>query len=203
VGAMPSPRRRLRAEWRTAAGVVVAVEPAKEEIAARAEELAAAYDDAHNRAMMGNTMSFTASDVVAHYASMAANGARQFFLYDGVALAGDGDVRRIADQAGELAILVLDPRAQGRGLGTRFAVVLHALAFRALGLERAYVTILPSNVASRRLFAKLGYTVDATAEARAYADDPSDVAMSLTRGDFERTHAGALDEIDVGALDPG
>jgi RimJ/RimL family protein N-acetyltransferase len=186
--------RRLRAEWATAAGTLLAFEPSPAEVRARAAELAVAYNDTHNRAMMANTIEFTDRDVVSHYEAMAAEGARQLFLYDRTrdAFVGDADFRNIAGGRGEFAILIAAQGAQGKGLGTRFAILLHALAFRAFGLERVYVTILPQNAPSRRLFAKLGYGVDTSPEARAYVDHELDVSMSLAKGEFERAHAAAI-----------
>src|SRR6516225_4576774 len=50
---------------------------------------------------------------------------------------------------------------------------------RTLGLARVYVTILPENAASLRLFDKLGYLRDESPEARAHVDHPTDVSLSL------------------------
>lgn len=74
---------------------------------------------------------------------------------------------------------------------------MHVFAFRGLTLERLYVTILPENAASRRLFEKVGYTIDTSPEARAYADDRRDVSMSITRSDFERAHPAAMAEVRI------
>lgn len=189
------PARRFRVEWSGAQGVLAAVEPTLEEVRARARELAAAYNDPHNSQMIANTIEFSAADVVVNFEQMAQEGARQFFLYDGASFAGDADIRNIVGGAAELAILIAARPAQGKGLGTRFATLLHVFAFRGLGLERLYVTILPENAASRRLFEKLGYSIDASPEARAYADDPRDVSMSIQRGDFERSHPAAMAEV--------
>lgn len=189
------PLRRLRAEWQTGAGLFVAVEPSPEDVRLRAGDLAAAYNDAHNRAMMANTIDFDEADVVAHYASMAGEGARQFFLHDRETFIGDADFRNLDRGEGEFAILIAAREAQGKGLGTLFARLLHALAFRALGLERVYVTILPQNVASRRLFRKLGYENDATPAARARVDHELDLAMSITRNAFARTDPDAMRDV--------
>jgi RimJ/RimL family protein N-acetyltransferase len=88
--------------------------------------------------------------------------------------------------------MIASRAAQGKGLGTRFALLVHAFAFRTLGLERLYVSILPHNAASRRLFEKLGYRADTSAQARTYADEADDVTMSVRRADFERTHDASL-----------
>jgi RimJ/RimL family protein N-acetyltransferase len=197
---MPVPR--LRAEWSSAvpgARALVAIEPTDAELAARAPDLAAAYNDPYNSAMMANSIAFTADDVRLHYAAMAAKGARQFFLYEGDVFVGDADFRSLAQGTAEFAILVLARERQGRGLGTGLALLLHALAFRALDLERLYVTILPQNAASRRVFAKVGYAVDTSPAARAYVDEELDVSMSLARHDFERSHADVLADVRITA----
>jgi RimJ/RimL family protein N-acetyltransferase len=210
---MPVPR--LRAEWPCAwndgneareaqepseTGRLVAIEPTDAELAFRAPELAAAYNVPHNSAMMANTIAFTAEDVRAHYAAMAATGARQFFLYAGDELVGDADFRGLSEGRGEFAILVLAPTRQGKGLGTRLAILLHALAFDALALERVYVTILPQNIASRRLFEKVGYSSDASSVARSYVDEELDISMSIGRREFAQIHAGVIAEIAVRAI---
>ena len=181
---------KIRVEWDVEGDVLVAVEPLPAEVEAHAEALAAAYNEAHNRAMMAHSTEMSPADVVEHYASMAAAGARSFLLFRDGVLAGDADLRHVEHaRRAELAILIAARAAQGRGLGTRFALMLHAFAFRELRLERVYVTIVPANAASLRLFEKLGYQPDARPEARAYADDAADVSLSLARDDFERAHA--------------
>ena len=181
---------RYRIEQRAADGVLVALEPTAEEVREHAPALAAAYNDPHNSAMMGNTTAMSPLDVIDHFASLRASGGRPFLLLDGGALAGDADLRHIERGQAEMAILVAPRAAQGRGLGTRFARMLHAFGFGTLGLERVFVTILPQNAASLRLFEKLGYALDASAEARAFAEGPSDVSLSLARAAFEQVHAG-------------
>jgi RimJ/RimL family protein N-acetyltransferase len=77
--------------------------------------------------------------------------------------------------------------------------MLHAFAFRALGLARLYVTIVPENGASLRVFAKLGYGDDASETARAFADDPRDVSLSLARDSFERAHGERVSAVRFAA----
>jgi RimJ/RimL family protein N-acetyltransferase len=191
--------RRLRVEWMTDAGALTAVEPTRAEIVERAAEIAAAYNDPHNHAMLGNTIRFTEADVVENYESMAAEGARQFFLFEGGVFAGDADLRNIADGSAELAILIAARAAQGKGLGTRFATLLHVFAFRELAVERVYVTFIAENAASRRIFEKIGHAVDDGAHARSLVDDARDVSMSIGRADFERKNAEAMGQVRVGA----
>ena len=76
--------------------------------------------------------------------------------------------------------------SQGRGLGTRFALMLHAFGYDVLGLERIYISVIPANAASRRLFEKLGYQPDDSPEARALIDEETDLTMSLARSAFDR-----------------
>ena len=180
--------------------MLVALEPTLDAVRAHAAALAASYNEPYNRAMMGHTGEFSESDVVAHYEMMEEEGARQFFLYRGEAFAGDADFRHIAGGRGEFAILIAARAAQGKGLGTRFAIMLHVLAFRAMGLERVYVTILPENLASLRLFEKIGYALDDGPEARSYVDEERDVSMSIGKRDFERAHLAVLGEIRVREL---
>ena len=100
-------------------------------------------------------------------------------------LAGDADFRNIRGGTAEFAILIGNRGTQGRGIGTRFAVILHVFAFRILRLARVYVSIIPSNAASRRLFEKLGYQIDDSPEARDTIDEDSDVTMSIDQDRFE------------------
>ncbi len=186
---------KLRMEWAVGDGVLAAIEPTPEEVAAAAEALALAYGDPHNSAMMALSGAMSAGDVVEHYAGMKPPTARPFLLQRDGVLVGDADLRHIEGGRGEVAILIGARAEQGRGLGTRFALMLHAFAFRGLGLDRVYATIVPENAASLRLFEKLGYRADDGPTARSYVDEPTDVSLSVSRVDFERAHR--LDEIRI------
>jgi RimJ/RimL family protein N-acetyltransferase len=126
------------------------------------------------------------ADVIDHYESLYAQGARAFLLFRAGALAGDGDVRGITRGRGEFAFLIASPDAQGKGLGTRFATMIHAIAF-AQGLERMYASVVPENVASRRVFEKLGYTEDRSPTAREYGD-VGDIILAIDRSTFLGRH---------------
>ncbi len=191
------PQRRFRIEWPGEAGLLTAIEPTLEEVAAHAGELAGAYNDPHNAPMMGHTERYSEKDVVEHYREMAAEGARQFLLFRDGRLMGDADIRGMDAGRAEFAVMVGARSAQGKGLGTRFALMLHAFAFRSLKLGRLLVTIVPHNTASRRMFEKLGYRVARDVEARVYVDEEDDVVMSINRADFERLHAGTLADIRI------
>jgi len=134
--------------------------------------------------------------VLEHYRGLTEGGARPFLFYRGGALAGDGDLRGIEGAAAEFAFLITDPEAQGHGLGTRFAIMVHALAFGPLALERVYASVIPANTASRRVFQKLGYTTDEDALARAYADD-GDLVMSIDRATFAQHHGDAAAQVRI------
>ena len=139
-------------------------------------------------------------DVADYFGGMGQAGGRLFLLFCDGALAGDADFRHVEESHAEFAIMIGARSGQGKGLGTRFALMLHAFAFRELGLARVYVTILKENAASRRLFEKLGYTLDASATARGFADHEDDVAMSIGRDEFERAQADVLSSIRMVAL---
>ena len=87
------------------------------------------------------------------------------------------------------------------GLGTGFALMLHAFGFAPppLGadLDTIYASVVPANVASRRVFAKLGYHDDDGAAARAYADEPGDDVLAIARATFVERHHHALAAITL------
>ena len=165
-----------------------AYEPTCAEVAAAAPRLAGFYNEPYNRAMLSHVEDLSARDVVAHYRDLAAEGGKPFLLDDDGRLVGDADLRRIENGRAEAAILIGDRAVQGRGLGTRFGVMLNAFAFRSLRLGRVYASIIPENAASLRLFAKLGYERDDSRLARRYADEPSDVTLSLSPARFDELH---------------
>lgn len=179
--------------------VLRAIEPTRDEILAAAPALASFYNDPYNRRMMANTVAMSAADVVASFDELRASGARPFLLYAGQRLMGDGDLRHLDRHAnaGEVAILIGERASQGRGLGTRFAALLHAFGFRILGLDRIYASILPDNAPSLRLFARLGHTPDGGAAAQAFTDDPGDVTLSVARAAFEEAARALLADVRV------
>lgn len=192
---------RARLAWTIAGLELVALEPTAGEVAAHAEALVAAYNDPANATLLGHTDELNQSDVLESYADLADDGARQFLLYVDGELAGDADLRGIADGAAEFAFLIGRPAAQGKGLGTRFAQLIHGFGFapapRGLGLERIYASVVPSNTASLRVFAKLGYVEDRTADARRWADAPDDVVLVIDRATFAARHPGLIDELTL------
>jgi len=175
-----------------------AIEPTPDELAQHAATLAAGYNEPRNAGLMGHTAELSPAEVIEHYTETIAAGMRAFLLFSGGELAGDADLRGLRDGSAEFAFMIAMPSAQGKGLGTRFATMIHAFAFRALGLARIYASIVPHNTASRRVFEKLGYVVDDSAAARAYADEPDDVTLMLDRATFERVTGPPLADIRAG-----
>jgi len=188
----------VRIEWTTDIGELVAVEPQLSDIAAHAGELAAGYNDPDNARLMGHVEPFSAADVVDHYQSMWRDGARAFLLSVEGKLVGDADLRGMRGAAAEFAFMIAARDQQGKGLGTKFALMVNAFAFRNLKLERVYASIAPQNRASRRVFEKLGYAVDSSAEGRAFADEAGDETMVIARETFEHIHAAALAQLRLG-----
>lgn len=182
---------------------LVGREPTRAEVVAAAPKLVAFYNEPYNRAMLAHEEALTVKDVVAHYRGLASEGSRPFLLeLDGL-LVGDGDLRHVEKDRAEVAILIGERAVQGKGLGTRFGVMLHAFAFRTLGLRRLYASIIPANVASLRLFAKLGYEADETPAARRYIDEPDDVTLSLTAERFDALHGALAARLKISARTRG
>ena len=184
-------RGRYLIELKDGADALRAVEPTSTEVAKVASRLASFYNEPHNQAMLAHEEASAVSDVVAHYRGLASEGAHAFLLEFNGAMVGDADLRHVEVGQAEFAILIGDRTIQGKGLGTRFGIMLHAFAFRALGLRRLYASIIPANAASLRLFEKLGYERDDSAAARRYIDEPDDVTLSLAFERFDDLH-GAL-----------
>jgi RimJ/RimL family protein N-acetyltransferase len=186
---------RWTVEWQGVAETLLAFEPTAAELVRAAPTLAAFYNDHYNRAMMSNTVAFKAADVVDHIALLQAKGERPFLLERDGILVGDADFRHLTATDAEFAILVGRRDEQGKGMGTRFATLLHAFAFFGLGLEQLFVSIIPENEPSQRLFLRLGYARDDGAAARRFADEESDLTYSLGRADFQGRFAKILPEI--------
>ena len=180
--------------WRAHDGQLCAREPTAAEVVAAAAQLSSWYNEDHNRAMMSNEALMNSADVCEHYDKVSREGGRNFLLFFNGRLIGDADLRNINPPSGtaEFAILIGERQLQGRGFGTRFALILHALAFEKLRLQRLYVSIIPANYASLRLFEKLGYQRDNSPAARSYIDDENDITMSFGRDEFLRLHGDIL-----------
>ena len=176
---------------------LTALEPTPEELVRYAKQLSYGYNEPHNAEMMGHTFVLSPDDVIETYRENLAAGMRAFFLFERGMLAGDGDLRGLRDGAAEFAFMIGMPTAQGKGLGTRFATMIHAFGFRELALARIYASVVPHNAASRRVFEKLGYVDDDSPSARAYADEPGDVTLALDRAAFEAAHAKVLARIQI------
>ncbi|NVB78278.1 MAG: GNAT family N-acetyltransferase [Kofleriaceae bacterium] len=178
-------------------GSLVALEPTPAEILEHAAELSAGYNEPTNAELMGHTSAISPAEVVESYTESIAAGMRAFLLFDAGTFVGDGDLRGIRGDTAEFAFMVAARASQGKGLGTRFALMIHAFGFRTLELSRIYASVVPHNTASRRVFEKLGYVVDDSPAAREYADEPGDVVLALDRKAFLASHAAVLDQIRI------
>jgi RimJ/RimL family protein N-acetyltransferase len=185
--------KRYAIEW----DELTALEPTPAEIAQHAAALSAGYNEPRNAELMAHTALISPEEVIETYADGASAGTRAFLLLARGELAGDADLRGVRDTTAEFAFMIAMPSAQGKGLGTRFALMVHAFGFCELSLATIHASVVPHNTASRRVFEKLGYIVDDSAAAREYADEPDDVTLTLARATFETTHAKALAQIRI------
>ncbi len=180
-------------------GLLTAIEPTLDDVRAHATTLADGYNEPHNAALMGHAERIAPAEVVDIYAGMLSSGARPFLLSCNGQLVGDGDLRGFDRGAAEFAFMIAAPSLQGKGLGTRFALMLAAFGFRDAGLAIIYASVVPENTASRRVFEKLGYRVDDSPRAREYADEATDIVLSVDREMFERQNAAAIAELQIRA----
>lgn len=189
--------------WTTPLGELRVVDAIGRDLVEHAPALAAAYNDPHNMRLLGHTAELTVDDVVEHYRTLWQRGDEPFLLFRDGVLVGDADIRAIGmtpaphgreEATGEFAFLIAAPTNQGKGLGTAFATMIHTRVFRHAELDRVYASIIPENVASRRVFEKLGYTVDTSESARGFGDE-GDVVMSLDRPTFLSRYADAVAQI--------
>jgi len=187
----------IRIEWTHEGLTYIAIEASIEDVRTHADALALAYNDPKNASLLGHDEPHTADDVVDHYADLLAEGGRAFLLFHDGKLDGDSDLRDIHDNIAEFAIMIGAPDAQGKGLGTRYAIMIHAFGFQRAGLSRIYSSIVAHNVGSRRMFDKLGYQVDDSAAARAHAEEPDDIVLVIDRATFERLHASTLAQLKI------
>ncbi|MBL0214082.1 MAG: GNAT family N-acetyltransferase [Myxococcales bacterium] len=190
---------RFSIEWDTEVGRLTALEPAPQDVMAHAADLAAGYNDPRNVELLGHEEPISEDEVVELYADMIDDGARAFLLFRDGEIVGDGDLRGLRDGAAEFAFMIAAPKHQGKGLGSRFAIMIHAFGFQTLELARIYASVVPHNVASRRVFERMGYQLDDGPEARSFADEPTDITFGIDRETFERQHATQLAGIRITA----
>jgi RimJ/RimL family protein N-acetyltransferase len=188
---------RLVVEWRVGDARLRLVEPTTEEVRAHAATLAECYNEPRNRALLTNEHEFAPEDVVEQFDEMRRDGGRPFLLFSDDAMMGDCDLRHVEGSTAEFAIMVGAREHQARGLGTRFATMLHALAFGRLGMKRVYATVRPENAGSRRMLEKVGYVLDESPEARRFADAEDDVCVSVDAASFARAQGSAIAAVQV------
>lgn len=180
-------------------GKLIVFEPTEAEVLVAAPVLAIFNNDRHNSAMLTNTQEMTASKIVESYEFLRTNNGRPFLLEREGVLMGDADFRNISGSTAEFAILVGSRAQQSRGLGTRYAAMMHVAAFRVLGLERVYASIVPTNVASRRMVEKLGYQIDQSSFASSFAEEKDDIVMSIDWLRFELASEELMSEVTITA----
>jgi RimJ/RimL family protein N-acetyltransferase len=191
--------QRYRIDWPAPVGHLAALEPTIDDVREHAVTLAAGYNEPRNAVLMGHTSHIEPEEVVEVYAAMFAGGARPFLVFTDDALVGDADLRGFVDGTAEFAFMIGAPNLQGKGLGTRVAIAVAAFGFRVADLRVIYASVVPHNVASLRVFHKVGFRVDGSEPARAYADEPDDIVLSIDRATFERDNAAALAELQIAA----
>ena len=177
---------RYRIAWATPAGLVTAIEPTPDEVRAHAAELARGYNDPANAALMGHTSEISEDEVVDSYAELIDDGGRAFLAFLDGDFVGDADLRGIHGGGAEFAFMIGAPKTQGKGLGTKLATMLCKFGFETIGLRTIYGSVVPENVASRRVFEKLGFWLDDTPAAREFADEPGDLVMAIDKATFAR-----------------
>jgi RimJ/RimL family protein N-acetyltransferase len=187
------PDALFEVEYRDEQNLLRAFEPTPDEVRTAAARLSSYYNDEHNRAMLTHEDDMAVEEVFAYYTESREQGDRLFLLEQDGVLVGDADFRNFDGESAEYAIMIGARNLQGRGLGRKFTTMLHAWAFRGLGLHRVYVTILPANRASVRLFEQLGYGPDTSPRARSLIDEESDVSLSVERSLFELQHRAMMD----------
>lgn len=184
----------LRMTWN--GRTLSAREPTPTEMQEAAPILAQWYSETYNRQMMDGQV-MTSEEALETLEAAQVRGDRPFLLYvDGV-LAGDADFRHLAQLTGEFAIMIGQREAQGHGLGTAFARMLHRFAFRVLQLQIVYLTVLEANFAGRRCYEKLGYAQDYGETARVFIESERDIPMSLSRATFESLDASTASLLEI------
>lgn len=185
---------RTQLHW----GTLTLREPDPADVERYADVLAHAYNDPKNAPLLGHADEIDHADVIEHYAALADEG-HAFMLFNGDRLVGDGDLRGITDGAAEVALLIADPSAQGKGLGTKLVLLLTTFGFRVLDLDTIFASVAPQNTASKRVFEKLGFWLDASPRARSFAETPDDLVFALDRAAFDCLHSTIVAGIVIAA----
>ena len=167
-------------EWPQGDGLLTAHEPTQDEVRAAAPLLAHWYNEPVNRALLTNNVDLQPAEVAARFDELGAAGDRPLLLLVDGRLVGDCDLRHLETDRAEYAVLVGARELQAKGLGGRFTAMVLALAFGPLGLDRVYISVIPGNQGSLRMFTKLGFTVDDSVDARRYAEVPEEICLSLS-----------------------
>ena len=121
-----------RIDWTSDAGQSRAFEPTPDEVAQHAGALAAGYNDPRNAPLHGpHRPRSSPTRSIEHYADMPPTKARASSCCSATARSpATATCAASADGAAEFAFMIGAPSAQGKGLGTRFATMIHAFGFR-------------------------------------------------------------------------
>lgn len=172
--------------------------PQAQEVRRYAEMLAHFYNDEHNRVMMDHSDEHTPEDILELYADTSPDTIRFFIEADGVFL-GDADLRHIdrARRTAEYAVMIGARAAQGKGWGTRVTIMITYFAFAELDLQTVYLSVIPTNVAGRRAYEKVGYQRDHSEAGKQFREHPDDIVMSVDRATFMARHGDVLSGITI------
>ncbi len=174
--------RGIELKWKTEVGVLRARHPTRVELAAAAPAVTDWFNapPGQNAKNLGMTPNQTVEDTREYLLRKLDAGIDRMLLYVDDKLVGYmffGDwhgpgpiVPTTASEpetmsswadvpptAAEFGAMIGKPSTQGKGLGTRFAVMVHKYAVEELGLVRFVAGAYPWASGSRRLLAKLGY----------------------------------------------
>jgi RimJ/RimL family protein N-acetyltransferase len=189
---------RCSVEWDVPGlGVLTAVQADPEVLEPHLSWLAGAYNEPFNFEMMGNECLSSKDSVREYYEHGWKNSSLMFLLFLNGELVGDADFRNFFEKGAEFAIAIGARSAQGKGLGTRFGIMLHGFAFENCGLETVLVAILHKNTGSLRLFEKLGYERDVEREFVHRLEDETDVCMFLSKPRFADLFASDVRKLRI------
>ena len=187
----------LRLTWDREDRSFEAVEPDVSLVARSAEQLRDWYNASENASMMDGSGEMSRGDVIEFWRELRAAGGRGFLAFVDGRLVGDADLRRIHDGAAEFALMIGPAAEKGRGIGRTLASMIHVFAFRELALTRVFVPPRRDNHRVRALNAYLGYELDESERARAFADGPDSETYSLAAEAFRAKHRAARREDEV------
>jgi RimJ/RimL family protein N-acetyltransferase len=90
------------------------------------------------------------------------------------------------ERSAELMILIGEPDARGRGLGSDAMIALLGYLFHHRDLHRVYLSVLSDNQAATRSYEKVGFTVEGVLREDVYFDGSGhdQLVMSMLREEY-------------------